>query len=264
MARELWNTAKEVRLLHIRGSPASGKTTLRTILANYICINDPSYNVFTITAWAENDVMESGGYTRQLESITDIPYSILASQASKDMILFDESQDSYWDHQLWSDFLKSLRPGLGPIVIMFASFGSAGRMPVQLINTTAAPLLLMSNQRIGLYPSKESRFGLLMVEDEAMDLIERTLASFSTSEMIVEKELLKYLHIITDGHCGALSSLTYQLYNVCSMLPMSIIVSSVACVIEANSTQFFRDEYVGILISLLKIALKRCSQIPLN
>jgi len=81
-----------------------------------------------------------------------------------------------------------------------------------------------------------------MAKDEAMDLIERTLASFSTGEMIVEKELLKYLHIITDGHCGALSSLTYQLYNVCSMLPMGIIVSSVACVIEANSTQLFRDE----------------------
>jgi hypothetical protein len=135
MAREMWNTAKERRLLHIRGSPASGKTMLRVILANHIHINDPSYKVFHITSWDQNGVVESGEYTRQLQSIAGIRYSVLANHATKVVILFDKSQDSYWDNQLWSDFLKSLAPGVGPIVIMFASFGSSGRMPVKPTNT---------------------------------------------------------------------------------------------------------------------------------
>jgi hypothetical protein len=64
-----------------------------------------------------------------------------------------------------------------------------------------------------------------MAEDEAMDLIKRKLASLSPVKVVVEKELMEYLHIITDGYCGALSWLTDELYKVCSMFLISMIAS---------------------------------------
>lgn len=40
----------------------------------------------------------------------------------------------------------------------------------------------------------------------------------------VDERLMRYLYLITDGHCGALLSLSEELYDVCLLLPMSMIV----------------------------------------
>ena len=152
-------------------------------------------------------------FARQLELITGVSYPTLMSDPVDMVILFDEGQDSYWDLHLWNEFLKALEPGVGPIVIMFASFGSDGRSPVGL--NTVTPLTLHRRQRICLASDPASGgFCLLMNDQEAMDLIGRRLAAICANSVVLDEELSRYLIIISDGHCGALSSLVLELCMV--------------------------------------------------
>jgi hypothetical protein len=138
LATRIWSMALEERLVHIRGCPASGKTVLRRILARYIYA--PGYQVKTISGWQRDVVMSSGGWEGQLRLITG--YTAAQLQGSKGemlVILFHEAQDGYWDSSLWIDFFKSLEFGNGPIVILFASYGSDSGIPFDpksLVNTT--------------------------------------------------------------------------------------------------------------------------------
>jgi len=221
--------------------------------------------VFTLIGWERREVKEAGGFVGTLESATKMPYLELATETSKVVILFDEAQDSYWDEELWLEFFKALELGMGPIVILFASFGADQRTPVGTINT-GTHLVMMPQMRIGLYPSAGSRVGLLMGENKAKELVTRKLAVMSSHEMVVDERLMRDLYLITDGHRGALSSLSEELYDVCLMLPMSMIVFGVATVTETNLIVHRRSKakHVGILISLMMMVLKSYSQNPFD
>ena len=107
-------------------------------MARYIHLLKPDHSIFSLGGWEREAVLASGGYTGQLELITKVPYSTLMKTVNM-VILFDEGQDSYWDLDLWNEFFKSLEPGVGPIVVMFASFGSDGDAPVGRNNLTLKP-----------------------------------------------------------------------------------------------------------------------------
>lgn len=88
----------------------------------------------------------------------------------------------------------------------------------------------------------------------------------SSHEIVVDEKLMRYLYLITDGLCGALSSLSEELYDVCLMLPMCMIVFGFATVTRISLIVHRRSEtkHVGILISLMMMALKSYSQNPFD
>jgi hypothetical protein len=137
--------ALEERLIHIRGCPTSGKTVLRRILARYIHIDAPGYEVKSISGWQRDVVASSGGWEGQLRLITGYTAAQLqGSKGEKLVILFDEAQDGYWDISLWIDFFKSLEFGNGPIFILFASYVSDSGIhfdPRSLVDTRISALV---------------------------------------------------------------------------------------------------------------------------
>jgi hypothetical protein len=165
-------------------------------------MNAPTYTVKTISGW-QRDVV-SDGWEAQLRNITGYNAAQLQGTRGENLvILFDEAQDSYWDRSLWVDFLKSLEPGNGPIVILFASYGSDSSIPVDSRSSveTRIPLNLDSDQRIGLSRSPWTGLGLLMDDEECKDLIKRKL-KISPEKPVFDSRLREYLITISGGHFG--------------------------------------------------------------
>src|SRR5436189_4368729 len=102
----LWEQVQENGVIHVRGTPASGKSTLAILLHKYVQ-NIPGMDVIRFTWPARID----SKYERE-------PYDELLSHATNKrknwgmlkntLIIIDEAQDSYRFHNLWVEFIKPL------------------------------------------------------------------------------------------------------------------------------------------------------------
>jgi len=154
--------------------------------------------------WAEHTIASYDNYDGYLNAVTGYKAFELLSSGSNVVILLDEAQSTYWDTSFWTDFLKSINPSTGPSVVLFCSFGSAGRMVFNSETDfdVGTPLNLRPQQRISLTPGPHG-LGLLASEEEARDIVQRHLHSRS-GEMLLDSQLVDYLISITEGHVGAM------------------------------------------------------------
>ena len=180
----------------------------------------PSVRVHTITGWKESDVTESGGWEKYLVKRTKIsgwrnPEGVNA------MLLIREAQETYWDRELWDDFLKNIRGGAGPYVILFSRHGSPGAEPVE--HYPKAPLRLHLSQRLSLRGSPFScdygpgvpTVGLLLNQDETTDMLDRA-ANFPIWARF-DAGLKSLIYRVTSGHLGAIASLACIISNFCGV-----------------------------------------------
>jgi hypothetical protein len=113
----LYKKLKKYRFILVRGTPASGKTTLTRLLAQYIRQQEPAVDIIPVHRWPPESVRGIGGWQAYL----------LArgwQQNKKRNFIFDEAQMSYEDVDLWGDFFKNIGIYEGPFAIAFASYGS--------------------------------------------------------------------------------------------------------------------------------------------
>jgi len=76
-------------------------------------------------------------------------------------LLFDEAQDSYWDYDLWNEYLKTIQgSGSNAHVILFCSYGSPALMPN--VYNGGTPLSIEPDARVSLQPSGPNDVGLLL------------------------------------------------------------------------------------------------------
>ena len=95
----------------VRGTPASGKTTLMQLVANRLLETlGHEHAVHILTDWAERDVKMEGSWKGYLERTTGVRgYQWLNHLA---YLLFSEAQaqESYWNGELWAAFFESIKP----------------------------------------------------------------------------------------------------------------------------------------------------------
>lgn len=135
-------------------------------------------------------------------------------------LLFDNAQDTYWDGDLWENFFKDIvQRGIGPYGILFCSYGSPGRRPVEHDNGT--PLVLPDSARISLTPypdTSDSEFppiGLLFSRKEFDEAVDRFKGPDS-NHIRMDQELRQMFFEWTMGHAGAVADFLYKLSRVVS------------------------------------------------
>jgi len=75
--------------LQVRGTPASGKSTLAQLLSQHICVQEPDVHVIWVGMWDFDDVAQCGGWYSYLKERKGwIP-------AKDTVFIFDEAQVSY-------------------------------------------------------------------------------------------------------------------------------------------------------------------------
>lgn len=160
------------RILHIRGTPASGKSILRLLLARYINVVRPAWTVSSQEAWPhhlqDNDLNGTAAF---VESCLNLPRDQFYSTQDR-VLLVDEAHDA---QSSWSESrrLCSMRTSAyrlyGPRTTCSTRSGSTsrGRKHVKL---SASP------------------------------------RNFTKTNLIAP-ELLDWLYYLSGGHAGALDSL---------------------------------------------------------
>jgi len=110
------------------------------------------------------------------------------------VLIIDEAQLSYWDYDLWLERLKSITSNTAYMIILFASWGSAGR---NLLSATT-PLRVQEEQLVGLASGPSSPVGLLLTREEMEGVVKKRFPNHQ-----VDESLLDYVYNFTSGHVGA-------------------------------------------------------------
>jgi hypothetical protein len=178
-----------INVTQVRGTPASGKTSLAFLLRKYITENHPEKKEVFLACYrvepAQKPIMDCQDWL--VDQGWDSP--------SNGVLILDEAQLSYWDSSFWLTFIKSINASTPHMVILFASYGSASR---NLLNNST-PLFVQEGQLVGLArgPTGAS-VGLLLTREEMEGVVRKKFPNH-----LFDDSLLDYIYSLTSGHVGA-------------------------------------------------------------
>jgi len=173
------------KVAKVRGTPASGKSSLAYLLRKHIEDNHPERRVCMLSRYRPepsavpyNQWLRTQGWDFPIDGV----------------LIIDEAQLSYWDHDLWLRGLKSITSSTPYMIILFASYGSAGRN----LLSTSTPMRVLEEQLVGLARGPSSPVGLLLMEEEMEGVAKKRFPNHR-----FDKSLLDYVYNLTSGHVGA-------------------------------------------------------------
>ncbi|CAG8731944.1 14157_t:CDS:2, partial [Acaulospora colombiana] len=179
----------EYRLVQVRGTPASGKSTLLALLRAHIVQVDKKANVFVYKNWPQNE-LESDEY-RVETRLPEYP----GFDDNKQFLLFDEGQQSYWDTRLWKFFKDEVQRREAPIyAIIFCSYGNENLSDRRILTPVGFDAKV-TLERVQIGDSKS--YGLLLHEKEFDEVLER-----QKPKLYVASDLRDFIYKFTRGHVG--------------------------------------------------------------
>jgi len=169
----------------VRGTPASGKSTLAKLLYKHIL--NKGVTPILISRWRNR-----GETSEWYDFLWD---------AKDPQVILDEAQLTYWDTTFWNNFLKMIKPKSIHRVILFASYGSpSGRVSVE--GTT---MIIPGHQHVALRPIDHgdgiASSGLFLTEEEFADMVQKGSPGRFASNF------LAFVLSVTAGHPGAVEDL---------------------------------------------------------
>ncbi|BCR92041.1 uncharacterized protein ACHE_70884S [Aspergillus chevalieri] len=184
LVNELIERLHYYHIIRVRGTPASGKTTLMNIVVNQLFENHGKERpIYVLTDWNERMIRGQGGWDAYLEQETGVHGDQWLTYSA--YLVIDEAQESYWDGALWADLFKRIELDSSPYILLFTSYGSPGRGFVGFNEEKhrKTPLIFAPEQQISLRADENVRgynpfrapfltpVGLLLDKDEAMDVV---------------------------------------------------------------------------------------------
>ncbi|KKA22651.1 hypothetical protein T310_3333 [Rasamsonia emersonii CBS 393.64] len=201
----------EHRVMHVRGTPASGKTVLSNLLCDFLAQTE---KVILIAKWDNKrsaaqflaEQCHDYGYTEVRQS------DILKSDF---IFILDEAQQTYVDPDLWYNLIKSQSQGLaGPRFCLFSSYGSPTTGAPDYPEATTPPILHFS-QRVSLtisgHPAAPD-ICLFYDLPEYQDFLGRFYKR-SDIEFTLNTEVQNYIFSLTNGHPGMIDSILTYIRN---------------------------------------------------
>ena len=199
-------------LIHVRGTPSSGKTTLALLLRDY-CKLRGDHAVY-LPGWAK----DKDGVLNLLSECEDMGYRGITNDNlfSQNLIfILDEAQDTYHDIRLWN-FIKTRNDyKFGPKFCLFSSYGSPAEGMVNY-RTHFTPPFLNQAKRVSIILSSlrgSPDICLFYNEVEFEDAVSR-YCSYHTTQFSLDKTARAYLFSITSGHPGAVFSMLSYIFKV--------------------------------------------------
>lgn len=205
---------EEQSIVHVRGTPASGKTSLALLLRAHLTSR---HNVVFIPEWTPGDFPGDilvNGCQRFGYDVSEM--DLLNSQDGEFVFIIDESQLTYTDSRLWYTVIKSrLGSSYGPWFCLFASYGSPSNGSPDY-PTAVTPPILSLGQRVSLVLStKQGSPGICLFfgMDEFEDVVARYCKKDDVKFTLAE-DLQRYIFALTNGHPGMIRSLLVYIETV--------------------------------------------------
>ncbi|KAB8229541.1 uncharacterized protein BDW43DRAFT_303111 [Aspergillus alliaceus] len=212
---ELARILDEERVVQVRGTPASGKTTLAYLLDRYYHQrNVPSV---IIPNWPQDNCH---GYANFLvRNANDVGYSFVTTRnlLNCDIVfILDEAQMSYHDSGLWLGFIKTQNDRhFGPRVCIFSSYGSPTGGGDDY--NPGSPLGYLGVQkRVSITVSMiqdSPSISLFYNQGEFNEVVQR-ICSNVRRPLPLHQEASDYIYTLTSGHPGAVEAVLDMLQKV--------------------------------------------------
>jgi hypothetical protein len=195
----------------VRGTPASGKSTLARLLSRHIQEKETGVRVLWIDGWESDVVRDCGGWSSYLRT------EKLWNRSEKTVFIFDDAQVTYNDVGLWNNLFKGIKDYF-PYrrAIAFASYGS----PSLVFTIKGTPNFVADTARVSLLPTAHDdnlpAAGLLFTRAEFDELVSK---QYSSPEYYFDPSFFDMVFRITEGHVGAMSSFIKIILesNVCTV-----------------------------------------------
>lgn len=202
------------RVVHVRGTPSSGKTTLAHLLLQYL--ENRGESVVLIDGW--HDIPNPTTYLVQQSIISGYEGVTASNLLTRDLVfLFDESQQSYQDSRLWLGIIKTQSGRIsGPKICLFSSYGSPTTGPTQYPHGST-PIYFGGSQRVSISVShtcNAPNISLFYNQEEFSEVV-RLRCTDPKHKFAITPSASDYLYSITNGHPGAVTSLLGYLFSVC-------------------------------------------------
>jgi hypothetical protein len=234
-------------IIRVRGTPASGKTTVMQLVANKLLEKyGQTTPIHTLSGWNKNAVEEATGWNAYLKQETGVRGDRWPTYPA--YLLLDEAQQSRWDSQLWADLFKAIQPVVGsPFVILFSSYGTPNSgfagfdeeyFKIPMVFAAGQQIALRSDESIDdrlpiRVVSSESAerhtrrpVGLLLDEDETIDVVTRYASAAMHPSPSLSEDLKKGFFQFSEGHAGLLTSLLFALSRVPVSVPLRSTVQT--------------------------------------
>lgn len=200
-------------VVHVRGTPTSGKTILAGLLRDFYVKKGIPCCLFTGWETTKKSPEERFIDAYALKYGMKLDYLNFYGIENTSVSIIDEAQMSYSDTAFWLSILKTQSGrGLGPRFCLFSSYGSPST-GVPNPNMNATPLNFGPLQRVSLVPST-SPIGLFYTEAEFLDVIVRQSQVPGRSKFSLDDDAQAYIYSITNGHPGAVKGLLDYIYEV--------------------------------------------------
>ncbi|KAL2821050.1 hypothetical protein BJX63DRAFT_418092 [Aspergillus granulosus] len=201
-------------VVHVRGTPACGKTTLAHLLRRYYA--SKGRHVCFISAWIDlSTYIPRAAGSGAFDLLAQVLHERKAGPADYiipgTIILVDEAQVSYSDQLFWNDIIKELIQGRCPedIDIKLCLFSSYGSPITGVEHVIYTPATFKAKQRVNftIQPGGPP-LGIFFTEAESYNTIDQII-EYGHSQRIVtfDNHAKNYLFSLTNGHPSGLKAL---------------------------------------------------------
>ncbi|TCD67042.1 hypothetical protein EIP91_000604 [Steccherinum ochraceum] len=213
----LFQQAFKEHFVLVKGTPASGKTTLRDLLYNRILQSDPSADIYYVNSWQNTENApwpfwkpdpwgsterrrKSGGHKATPQNPSR---SVFVKECTRPTwFLFDDAHDTYRDSQLWDDvFDTSKALNANVYIVLFATYGGPRTAADSEAPIDAIPHQIPAARIMSLHPTSDVTHALSFGEDEAQELIKRI------QPCEIAEDLSFWVYNSSRGHVGAMRAL---------------------------------------------------------
>lgn len=223
--KELVQLLEKERVVLVRGTPSSGKTTLGRLLQHHYKHNEINGRIIPVVLF---DAWECNGsdFDSKIRDKGRKKYSEFEDwdfvRNGEYLLILDEGQMSYPDRSLWYGLIKtqSWQPvgqSYGPRICVLASYGSPGAGP-EYPQTVASPLASLSaSQRVSTTKSPlqgSPNLALFYDRDELNDVISRFTDGGGCPKLRLSEKARTRICELTNGHPGAVYGILYMLLEV--------------------------------------------------
>lgn len=196
--RNLSKMLMEYKVIHVRGTPTSGKTYLARLLFEHMKEQQQSLKPIFIT-WRDNaNAVEASCYTK-IHTLSDGAVGADFFTRKDVVLIVDEAQLSYVQTDFWMECIKTQSLATeGPCIVLFSSYGSADSVALRIEGS--APITLEPCQRVSLvWQYKQPHdVNLCFTLEEFQDVCARhTLGQFTIDDDVKDR-----IYDITSGHPG--------------------------------------------------------------
>lgn len=205
----------EHALIHVRGTPASGKSTMAKLLFHHYShhSSNKQQQIIVFVAdwkdWAENNMDTVGFLVQHCHQLGHTVQRTEFLNGANDNLVFilDEAQVTYADSFFWYSVIKErLAAARGPRFCLFTSYGSPSTGSPDYPKTTTPPIL-KREQRVSLtipYDDIGHNLCLFYRQEEFKDAVKKWA---NTTDHTIGEDVESYIFKQSNGHPGVVGAM---------------------------------------------------------